>query len=403
MSNTNVPEEGNPPEGEASQAEVPGSQTNVTGSTAEGEAFSEAGGGEVARSPSAGAGSKTEAQAPGSVPGSTPGSSPGSSAGKSKSKSKGSTTEHASSAGKKRSRSSSRKRGDLDLPEAKIGFIGAGKITEAIVEGLIDFGQIQANQIHVASPSGKNMDHFKNKGIKTCKRTLEIFSRFDCDIVFLCFHGAVIKECYKGSPDRPRAFCTNYIPYMKHPLYILSLVSHCSSDEIQRTMLNPDHPDKYKIEFHRIMINAGCAYGLGVCAIDCDPDSKHLSAPLRTLLSRIAKLEFVPKDQIDAACATGGYGLAFAYYFISAMADGAFKVGLSRDMAIRFAAKTSQCGAQTLLESGVHPDQLRDSVIAPGGAAIEGIHSLEKTDFSFAVTSAIEAAYQKEKDLADAN
>ncbi|XP_015781669.1 pyrroline-5-carboxylate reductase 3-like [Tetranychus urticae] len=306
-----------------------------------------------------------------------------------------------STGAKKRSRSTSRKRGDLDLTEAKIGFIGAGKITEAIVEGLLEFGQIQPSQIHVATPSGKNMDYFKGKGIKTCKRTLEIFARFDCDIIFLCFHGRVIKECYAGSPDRPRAFCVNYIPYMKHPLYILSMVSHCTADEIMKAMLNPDHPDKYKLEFHRIMINAGCAYGLGVCAIDCDPDSKHLSAPLRTLLSRIAKLEYVPKDQIDAACATGGYGLAFAYYFISAMADGAFKVGLARDMAIRFAAKTSQCGAQTLLESGVHPDQLRDSVIAPGGAAIEGIHSLEKTDFSFAVTSAIEAAYQKEKTLSE--
>ena len=65
----------------------------------------------------------------------------------------------------------------------------------------------------------------------------------------------------------------------------------------------------------------------GVMAIDVEPDSSQLTAPIRTLLSSIGRLEHVPESQMDAACAIGGNGLAFGYYFMNAMADGAFKNG----------------------------------------------------------------------------
>ncbi|KAK4337137.1 hypothetical protein RND71_043355 [Anisodus tanguticus] len=170
-------------------------------------------------------------------------------------------------------------------------------------------------------------------------------------------------------------------------------------DEIKQTLLNPEHPDKYKLEMHRVMLNSACAYGLGICAIDVEPDSSKLSPLLRTLLSSMAKLEYVPETQMDAACAIGGSGLAFAYYFINAMADGAFKVGLSRQMALKFAAKTVQSAAQSLLETGKHPGELRDSVCSPKGPAIYGIHVLDKADVASGITAAIEAAHKRAQEL----
>jgi pyrroline-5-carboxylate reductase len=58
----------------------------------------------------------------------------------------------------------------------------------------------------------------------------------------------------------------------------------------------------------------------------------YRSPVVRTLLSSIGKLEHVPEDQMDAACATGGAGLAFAFYFIAAMIEGGVKVGLGRSV-----------------------------------------------------------------------
>lgn len=343
---------------------------------------------------------------PASSPGTKSQSSTGIHKSVSSSKSPGSTTgKKQASAGRKPSGSSGRPRGaklgQLKLEEAKIGIIGAGKIADALVQGLIHYAKIQANRIHVAAPSAKNLETFKNYGCRVSKRNYDIFGRYDCDIIFLAFHGNVIKNCYKLGGSRPHPITTNYIPHLRHPIYIMSMVSGVSLSQIKACLLNPESTNRYVLEIHRIMMNTAVSSGLGLCAVDCEPDSRKLSAPLRQLLSSIAHLEHVPASQMDAACAIGGSGLAFSYYFINALADGAFKMGLSRKQAIRFASKTAQCAAQTMLESGKHPAELRDTVSAPSGAAIYGIHVLEKNDVASGVTAAVEAAHKRANELAN--
>lgn len=260
--------------------------------------------------------------------------------------------------------------------------------------------KIAPANIHVAAPSSKGLERFKALGCRVTKRNYDIFGRYDCDIIFLCFHGHVIKHCYKLGGAKPHPLTTNYIPHQRHPIYILSLVSGVSLSQIKACLLNPESTNRYVLEIHRIMMNTAVGHGLGICAVDCEPDSRKLSPPLRQLLSSISQLEHVPASQMDAACAIGGSGLAFSYYFINALADGAFKMGLSRQQAIRFASKTAQCAAQTMLESGKHPAELRDNVSAPSGAAIYGIHVLEKNDVASGVTAAVEAAHKRANDLA---
>jgi len=293
------------------------------------------------------------------------------------------------------------KKGQLDLEKAKIGFVGAGMITRAIVDGLTSQAKIDPKKMFVVAPRSGQLDTFKSQGISVSKRNIDVFARFDCDVIFLTFHGGLIKRCHKEGGSRPRPITTNYIPNMKHPIYILSVVSGVTVKEIKPCLLNPEHPEKYILEMHRIMINGACQYGLGICAVDVEPDSNKLSAPIRTLLSSIAKLEYVVESQMDAACAIAGSGLAFAYYFINAMADGAFKMGLSRVMAIKFAAKTVQCGALCLLESGRHPGELRDAVCSPSGPAIYGIHVLDRADVASGICAAVEAAHKRAEDLSN--
>lgn len=290
----------------------------------------------------------------------------------------------------------------VDFSTAKIGFVGAGKITESLLNGLINYGKVEASRLYVAAPTTKNLERLKQQysGLHVSKRNLDIFAKYACDIVFIAVHGSVIRNLYKQGGSRPFPLATNYIPNMKKPLYVLSVVSGFNCKQIRECLLNPEHPDKYLIEMHRIMINCACAYGLGICAVDVEPDSKKLAEPIRAMLSTVSKLEYVPESQMDAACAICGAGLAFSYYFINAMSDGAFKMGLSRQMAQKFAAKTVQSAAQTLLESGKHPNELKDDVCGPAGPAIYGIHVLDKADCASGVAAAVEAAHKRAAELA---
>lgn len=172
-------------------------------------------------------------------------------------------------------------------------------------------------------------------------------------------------------------------------------------NDIKLTLLDPDNPDKYTLEMHRIMLNIGVGYGLGMGAIDCEPDSKKCSPIVRELLTTITKLDYFPEEVMDAICIMGGNGLAFCYYFIAAMAEGGFKMGLNKVMATKLAAKAMQTAAQCLLESDKHPSELQDSVISGGSPAIYGVAVLEKGDCAAGIQMAIEAAFRRLKELVD--
>lgn len=310
-----------------------------------------------------------------------------------------STGSQASSQGSRGSKSGGRK-GDADVGSVKIGFLGAGKMAESLITGLTKFGGIKPTQIFVSAPTTKNSSKFKTMGCHVTKRNIDLFGRYGCDVVFLACHGKVIAECYASGGSRPHPLCVNFIPNLKKPIHLLSLISGWDLNAIKAVLLNPEHPKKYQLEAHRVTANPAVAYGVGIVSIDVDPESKKLSGLVRTLLSSVGSLEAVNADQMDSACATTGAGLAFAYYFTQAMADGAFKMGLARPMANKIAAKIMESAASAVLESGKHPSELKDGVCGAGGPAIYGIHILDKAEAASGISAAVEAAFKRSQELA---
>ena len=94
-------------------------------------------------------------------------------------------------------------------------------------------------------------------------------------------------------------------------------------------------------------------------------------------------------------------GSAFVYYYISALADGGFKMGLNKTMATKLATKTMQCAALCMLESNKSPAELRDATTSPSGGSIYGLHVLDKQDCASGIQAAIEASYRRLKELVD--
>lgn len=103
----------------------------------------------------------------------------------------------------------------------------------------------------------------------------------------------------------------------------------------------------------------------------------------------------IDESKIDAASAISGCGPAFAYMFIEALADGGVQCGLTRAQSVQYAAQMLLGSAKNVLESGVHPDELKDRVCSPGGTTIAGVHALEENAFRFAASEAVIAAYEK--------
>lgn len=182
---------------------------------------------------------------------------------------------------------------------------------------------------------------------------------------------------------------------------IVSLVGGIPLADIRTTLLNPETPHKYQIELHRAMLNTSVAYNIGFGALDVEVDSKKCHPVLRDILHMIARIEFLDADLMDAACAISGNGLAFVYHFLSALADGGFKMGLNKSVSVKLAAKALQASALVVLESNKGPQELLDSSTSPNSPILYGITLLEKQECGLGIQSAIETSYKRIKDLVE--
>jgi len=146
----------------------------------------------------------------------------------------------------------------------------------------------------------------------------------------------------------------------------------------------------------RIMPNTSVAYGEGMtlwCAngkVEDEAKNDFLD-----MMSLSGRLDNIPEGLIDAASALSGCGPAFMYMFLEALADGGVRCGLPRDKATLYAAQTMIGAATALLESGKHPEALKDAVCSPGGTTIEGVRALEKGGLRSCAVEAVIASYEK--------
>ena len=85
--------------------------------------------------------------------------------------------------------------------------------------------------------------------------------------------------------------------------------------------------------------------------------------------------------------------------FIEAMADATVAQGMPRKQAYQFAAQAVLGSAKLLLETGMHPGELKDMVCSPAGTTIEGVRILEKNGFRSAVFEALQGAADKGKKM----
>ena len=151
----------------------------------------------------------------------------------------------------------------------------------------------------------------------------------------------------------------------------------------------------------RIMPNTPARIGQGVIQYDWNDRCQRSDVEqFLSVLGAAGHVSHLPERLIDAGSAVSGSGPAFAAMFIEAMADGGVICGLPRQTAMEYAARTLIGTAELMLQSGDHPGKMKDAVCSPGGSTIQGVRALEKGGFRSAVTEAVVATWEKNKEFA---
>ena len=133
----------------------------------------------------------------------------------------------------------------------------------------------------------------------------------------------------------------------------------------------------------------------GVCANDLVTE-EELQLVL-TLLKSFGRAEVVPEYLMDTVTGVSGSSPAYVFLFLEALADAAVAEGMPRNQAYEFAAQSVLGSAKMLLETGMHPGELKDMVCSPGGTTIEAVAVLERENLRSAVIDATRACIRKSK------
>ena len=133
----------------------------------------------------------------------------------------------------------------------------------------------------------------------------------------------------------------------------------------------------------------------GVCANDLVTE-EELQLVL-TLLKSFGRAEVVPEYLMDTVTGVSGSSPAYVFLFLEALADAAVAEGMPRKQAYEFAAQSVLGSAKMLLETGMHPGELKDMVCSPGGTTIEAVAVLERENLRSAVIDATRACIRKSK------
>lgn len=263
----------------------------------------------------------------------------------------------------------------------KIGFIGLGNMAKAIIGGIMEKGNIEANEIIGADVSEEACDAAAEKyGIQTCADNAMVAE--NSDVLVLAVKPQFLKQALEGVKEA-----------LKPNVIVISIVAGKTLDYLKEE-LGED------VSIVRCMPNTPALVGESCTAFT--PSGKMSESQIaiaRELLNCFGKAISVPERLMDAVVGVSGSAPAYVFMFIEAMADAAVLEGMPRSMAYDFAAQAVYGSAKLMMETGKHPGELKDMVCSPAGTTIEAVRVLEEKNFRGTVMDAVIACAEKSSKL----
>ncbi len=258
----------------------------------------------------------------------------------------------------------------------RLGFIGCGNMAKAILGGILKQQLIPADEIIASALHSSTLDRVSEQyGIHT---TLNNCEAAQADIVFLAikpqFYEEVIREIRDIVTERQ---------------IIVSIAPGKSIETITEWFQKP-------VKLVRAMPNTPAMVQAGVTAVCPAPSvSENELQQVLELFTACGTAEVMPERLINGVVSVSGSSPAYIFMIIEAMADGAVRDGIPRAQAYRLAAQAVLGSAKMVLETGMHPGELKDMVCSPAGTTIEAVAAMEKAGLRSAILEGMEACSRK--------
>lgn len=254
----------------------------------------------------------------------------------------------------------------------KIGFIGTGNMGRPLIMGVIRSGAAQPGDIYIYDvDQSKAGTLAKDTGVRLASGNAQVVSA--CDYIVLAVKPVYIKAVLEEIKE---CFTQEKV--------LVSIAVGVTSKTL-RSVLG----ERAKVV--RTMPNLPVLVGEGITLICFDNKiSENEKVIVRSLFEGSGKVEELEERLMSEVTSVTSSSPAYVFMMIEAMADGAVKQGIPRKLAYRLASQAVLGAAKMVLETGLHPAELKDQVCSPAGTTIEAVKSLEGNAFRHTLIEAME-------------
>jgi pyrroline-5-carboxylate reductase len=260
-----------------------------------------------------------------------------------------------------------------------IVILGAGKMGEALLSGLLRAGQVPSSVVAIERHEGRAAQIAAAHGISVVADA-EIVKRAETLVVAV-------------KPQDMADALAEVSPQVGADQLVISIAAGITTAFIEQRL-------PAGVPVVRVMPNtpALVAEAMSVISAGTHASDKHL-ARAKELFLAVGKVAIIPESQQDAATALSGSGPAYVYYLVESMVDAGILLGMPRQTALELVSQAVYGAATMLRESGEHPVILREAVTSPAGTTIAAIRELENHRVRAAFLTAIEAARDRGREL----
>ncbi|GAA2329552.1 pyrroline-5-carboxylate reductase [Saccharopolyspora halophila] len=264
-----------------------------------------------------------------------------------------------------------------------IAVLGAGKIGEALLSGLIKAGRSPADLMFTERFPTRAEELVKTYGITHVDVSTAV-QRADVVVIAV-------------KPQDIEPLLDEIAPKIPNGRLVVSLCAGLPTQLFERRL-----PEGTAVV--RVMPNTPMLVGEAMSVISggVHAEEHHLDL-VEDLLGSVGKVARVPETQQDAVTALSGSGPAYFYYLVEAMIDAGILLGIPREKAADLIVQSAVGAAAMLREGDGHPVMLREAVTSPAGTTISGLRELEKHGVRAALIDAIEAARDRSVELGKAH
>ena len=263
----------------------------------------------------------------------------------------------------------------------RLAVLGAGKMGEALIRGLLDARAIEAGRVTVTTGSGERARTLEEQlGVRSVESNIDAVR--EADVVVL----AVKPQQVAPVLDEVRGV-------MNGGKLLVSVAASVSTAFLEK------HLDA-GVPVVRAMPNTAASIKQAITGVAPGGHAQQAHVELaRRMFSAVGRVVVVEEKHLDAITGLSASGLAFIYVVIESMAEGGVKMGLRRDLATELAAQTVLGAGAMVLRTGSHPALLKDNVTTPAGTTIDGLLELEEGGLRVTLIKSVVRATSRAREL----